>query len=84
MFAERWQATYPGAPPRGEPVRMAEMQKALGKLGIDASANGGRTNESSLERQRAPRGSRKVCECGNEKEATAVACTSCLTLDSRR
>ena len=84
LFADQWEAVYPGAPPRGEPERMAEMQKALERLGISPSQNGHQANGSAPARQRAPRGSRKVCECGNEKDASAVACPSCMALDTRK
>lgn len=84
VFADQWERVYPGAPPRGEAERMVEMQKALEKLGVGQSQNGQRTAGSLPERTRAPRGSRRVCECGNQKDPAAVSCTECMALDSRK
>ena len=84
IFVDQWERVYPGAPPRGEAERMVEMQKALEKLGIGQSQNGHRTAGSPPERTRAPRGSRRVCECGNQKDPAAVSCTECMALDARK
>ena len=66
---------------------MAEMQKALEKLGIQAAPeraqNGRRANGTTSGTNRAPRGSRRTCECGNQKDPAAVSCTECMALDSR-
>lgn len=90
LFVQQWESVYPGAPPRGEAERMAEMKKALDKLGIQATAervqNGRRTNGSNGSASgapSAPRRSRKVCECGNAKDPNVVACPECTALDSR-
>ena len=84
LFAQQWEAVYPGAPPRGEAERMAELKKAFEKLGIGASQNGRDANGSAPERTRAPRGSRRVCECGNQKDPAAVSCTECMAIDGRK
>ena len=87
LFAAQWEASYPGAPPRGEAERMAEMKKALEKMGIQAPPeppqNGRRRNGSTSGATRAPRGSSKTCECGNEKDPNAAACASWVAIDSR-
>lgn len=87
LFVQHWESVYPGAPPRGEAERMAEMKKALEKLGIQAAPetpqNGRRTNGPAAGAPRAPRGSRRTCECGNAKDPNAVSCTECMALDSR-
>ena len=83
MFSEQWALVYPGAPPKGEPDRMIEMQKALEKMGLHRSQNGQIANGSEPPRQRAPSGSRQICECGNPKKSTAVACDACRAIDAR-
>ena len=86
LFFQQWESIYPGAPPRGEAERMDEMRKALQKLGIQAAPpaaqNGRRANGYEAAAPSAPRRSRKVCECGNPKESSAVSCTACLVMDS--
>ena len=78
IFAEQWDAVYPGAPPRYEAARMAEMKKALEHMGIERKCPAPAPAPNARRT-----GAQKACECGNEKGAKEDSCKNCQSMDRR-
>ena len=76
VFATQFDAMNPdGTTLNAEGRRVVEMQEALKQLNPnDNTAQG----QSLTDKHR----SRRICECGQPKEPTAVSCTACKEMDS--
>ena len=81
LFAQQWNAVYPGAPPRHEAARMLEIQKALKNLGIQTQCPSAAQSVPDAKR---PTRSPKTCECGNTKNPSDACCHNCSRLDSSK
>ena len=79
LFVQQWNTLYPGPPPRYETARMIQMKEALNRLGIQCDKKPVSATQAS-----APAKSPRICECGNSKAPRALACSSCLSIDSVR
>lgn len=77
LFADQWNAVYPGTPPRHEAARMLEIKKALKELGIQHCDQPAAPASKPLK-------SPAICECGNSKPARAPACDDCRAKGSTR